>query len=600
MAPHIYPEPHSCARCFSPKLLFSFHGSALDCTGVDAEVYMFDLFYDEAFVLAADSSPGKNDGCPFMKWLIAKLPPVLDAPGWGQLQALVGEHGSVKTHLYLQWVDGRYTPWLRSFRSADGLYRPPAGRTGKEGGASTKKDANDVKRRSSGLIRGHPIRIEDEVEIMGVLEKDWQQETAEEKGHYLLADEPVDDSGDEFHDETEVSFLSVEEGTNSVKTNVLRNESLFQWLVDIPHAELPETVKDAVHITLVLGLRHLWVDAFCIIQNDIHEKHEEIQKMGHIYGNAEVTISASRASTCHDGFLQSRQTSEEGSFAIPFRCLDGKTEGKSLISSRMLEFGTHQTRWHCSCTRYGVPHAHGSPNVDDWTRDKIEKSPVNIDWAPVVVGTEEVDRFRNRVPTMTHRRLEKHVVQTWKRLIRNYTRRAVSDPMDRLPALSAIAQRLEALSTYGYASGSWFGDDVAHQLLFWYPVDAETVTRSPEKAAPSWSWASVIGAVDFLDVPGKIEIAVLKVTQHELVVWGMLCKAIVWLEDSKSVGLFHTGVSEYEVRHPFEGDAILEAPSFAPNLGQRGEVMYLLEVDRENGTGLAKSNRRRVLQAREV
>lgn len=392
------------------------------------------------------------------------------------------------------------------------------------------------------------------------------------------------------------------------QSNVLRNENLFQWLTDIPHAQLPQTIKDAAHITQALGLRHLWVDAFCIIQNDIHDKYEEIQKMGHIYENAEVTISASRASTCHDGFLQSRQKPEEGSFLLPFGCRDGRTGRvllwynrseewdepidrrgwtlqESLISSRMLKFGTHQTRWHCSCARYGVPH--GSTNVDGWTRDKIEKSPVNIDWAPVVVGTEEVDRFRARVPTRTHRRLEKHVVQTWKRLIKNYTRRAVSDPMDRLPALSAIAQRLEGLSTYRYAGGLWFGDDISLQLLFWYPVETGTmVRRSPERAAPSWSWASVIGAVDFLDVPRKVDIAVLNVTQHALVVWGMLCRATVCRTGSDPVGLFYTGIWDYEDRHPFEGDAIMEVPSIAPSQEQHGEIMYLLEVDRENGTGL--------------
>lgn len=393
------------------------------------------------------------------------------------------------------------------------------------------------------------------------------------------------------------------------QAKVLRNENLFQWLTDIPHAQLPQTIKDAIYITRVLAFNYIWVDALCIIQNDIRDKHEEIQKMGGIYENAEVTISASRASTCHDGFLQPRNEPGEGSFVIPFRCRDGQrgtvmlwhdrseqwdepidrrgwTLQESLISSCMLEFGTHQTRWHCNCHRYGVPHAL-KPNylVDGWTRDKVEQSPVSIDWAPVV-ELEEVDRFRARVPTQTHRRLEERVIQTWKRLIRNYTRRAVSDPMDRLPALSAIAQRLEGLSTHRYAGGLWFGD-VPH-LLFWYPVDVESMTRSPERAAPSWSWASVTGAIDFIDVK-ETNISVLGVSQTELILWGILEETIIGREGSSSTGylVFYEGMWGWEERNAIEGVVTMEAPSiFVSNEEWHHEMMFLLEVDREDGTGL--------------
>ena len=230
------------------------------------------------------------------------------------------------------------------------------------------------------------------------------------------------------------------------QTNVLRNENLSQWLTDVPYAELPQTIKDAIFITRVLGFKYIWVDAFCIIQNHDNDKHEEIEKMGGIYENAEVTIAASRAVTCHDGFLHSRERLEEGSFRIPFKCQDGQqgtalfwhnrseqwdepidrrgwTLQESLISSRILAFGTHQTRWHCNCYRYGVPQ--GSSNhvhlADGWTREKLERSPVSIDWAPVVVEQEEVERFMARVSTRTHCRLAERVDQTWKKIIRNYT-----------------------------------------------------------------------------------------------------------------------------------------------------------------------------------
>lgn len=167
---------------------------------------MFDLLYDEAVKLAEDSLPGEGEGCAFMKWLTVNLPPVWDAPGQGQLQAVVGKHSSVTTHLYLQWVDGRYTPWLWSFRSVDGLYRPSVEADNKK--PTRRKGTDNVQQKSSGLTRFHPIRIEDELEVAGVLEKDWREEP-EEKGHYLLADVPVDDSDDELQDEVGESSSDV-------------------------------------------------------------------------------------------------------------------------------------------------------------------------------------------------------------------------------------------------------------------------------------------------------------------------------------------------------------------------------------------------------
>lgn len=211
--------------------------------------------------------------------------------------------------------------------------------------------------------------------------------------------------------------------------------------------------------------------------------------------------------------------------------------------------------------------------MDGWTRDKVEQSPVSIDWAPVV-ELEEVDRFRARVPTQTHRRLEERVIQTWKRLIRNYTRRAVSDPMDRLPALSAIAQRLEGLSTHRYAGGLWFGD-VPH-LLFWYPVDVESMTRSPERAAPSWSWASVTGAIDFIDVK-ETNISVLGVSQTELILWGILEETIIGREGSSSTGylVFYEGMWGWEEHNAIEGVVTMEAPSiFVSNEEWHHEMIF--------------------------
>jgi len=46
----------------------------------------------------------------------------------------------------------------------------------------------------------------------------------------------------------------------------------------LPH-EMPSTISDAMEVTLKLGWRYLWVDRYCINQDDEHEKHNIIRNM---------------------------------------------------------------------------------------------------------------------------------------------------------------------------------------------------------------------------------------------------------------------------------------------------------------------------------
>ena len=55
---------------------------------------------------------------------------------------------------------------------------------------------------------------------------------------------------------------------------------------------VPRVVEDAIIVTRRLGWRYLWVDRYCINQDDKEEKHDQIKEMDKIYRNAIVTIIA--------------------------------------------------------------------------------------------------------------------------------------------------------------------------------------------------------------------------------------------------------------------------------------------------------------------
>jgi hypothetical protein len=60
--------------------------------------------------------------------------------------------------------------------------------------------------------------------------------------------------------------------------------------------DLSKTFRDAIVITRRLGLRYIWIDSLCIVQDDPQEFEVECGRMGLIYARSYCTISVS----CHN------------------------------------------------------------------------------------------------------------------------------------------------------------------------------------------------------------------------------------------------------------------------------------------------------------
>jgi len=69
---------------------------------------------------------------------------------------------------------------------------------------------------------------------------------------------------------------------------------------------LPKTFQDAVYITRGLGLKRLWIDSLCIVQDNQDDWEAESKLMGRVFSSAYCTIAASCASGSSDGFLKPR------------------------------------------------------------------------------------------------------------------------------------------------------------------------------------------------------------------------------------------------------------------------------------------------------
>jgi Heterokaryon incompatibility protein (HET) len=63
----------------------------------------------------------------------------------------------------------------------------------------------------------------------------------------------------------------------------------------------PKTLSDAIKVCREIGMRYIWIDALCIVQDDPKDKAREIGQMGRIYKDATLTIMAASAKTVHEG-----------------------------------------------------------------------------------------------------------------------------------------------------------------------------------------------------------------------------------------------------------------------------------------------------------
>jgi hypothetical protein len=102
-------------------------------------------------------------------------------------------------------------------------------------------------------------------------------------------------------------------GQDQLKTT---KASVSRFHSGITLTDLSKTVQDAVRVVQRLGIRYLWVDCLCIIQDDDNNVAAEIGKMADVYQGALVNIVASCASNSDQGFLGRRPDILTSSFVL--------------------------------------------------------------------------------------------------------------------------------------------------------------------------------------------------------------------------------------------------------------------------------------------
>jgi hypothetical protein len=87
---------------------------------------------------------------------------------------------------------------------------------------------------------------------------------------------------------------------------LLLSSTLQEFRRGKPIEELPQTFKDFVKVAWRFGIRYIWIDCLCIIQDSHEDRIKEGVDMRHVYANSACNIAASAALDPHGGLFRTR------------------------------------------------------------------------------------------------------------------------------------------------------------------------------------------------------------------------------------------------------------------------------------------------------
>ncbi|KAF4463200.1 heterokaryon incompatibility [Fusarium albosuccineum] len=281
--------------------------------------------------------------------------------------------------------------------------------------------------------------------------------------------------------------------------------------------KLPATIRDAVLVTRSLGMRYLWVDALCIIQDDANDWAQEAARMQFVYANADLTISSLVSSNSADGLFRPRRVRWPKPVPVPALRVEklarrqdagqaksptmfalvptwlgieaprrgtvhsrGWTLQEQMLSHRILYFGDGMLHWEClslyateatpikymGCHAKEMPLEVLGPSHTTWQarQQRLALRGLSLDPSPeselgTVVGTESASQ-----PGSASRR---RIFRLWQELLTEYTTyRQLTNSSDRLQAFLGISSFIAPQLGCTFVSGVWDGDWFAESLCW--------------------------------------------------------------------------------------------------------------------------------------
>ncbi|CAH0057561.1 unnamed protein product [Clonostachys solani] len=286
-----------------------------------------------------------------------------------------------------------------------------------------------------------------------------------------------------------------------------------------PLSILPQTYQDAFIVVEMLGLKHLWIDHLCLIQNSQLSLEQLTIKNRDIFLNSFCGIGATGATSPSSGLFAQREPQNvvPGLVDFPLDTSGNKSVLKfdyrtpqvesfsdepmiekphamqeRLLTPRMIHFASTQVYWECYGALNSELNPHGivlRPNTTlgrEGEKTAGGRTLLSM-WKPLL----EAWFWSYEDP-------RDELLGRWSHFLAYYLKGRDEFPKYRLIRLdSVVAEMKHALKELGrddaYLAGMW--KDTLPVSLLWIAI--QTGTKPTEYLAPSWSWASNNGVIGF-------------------------------------------------------------------------------------------------------
>jgi hypothetical protein len=270
--------------------------------------------------------------------------------------------------------------------------------------------------------------------------------------------------------------------------------------------------QHAIRVTRKLGLRYLWIDSLCIIQDDDADWKEEAANMGHVYASAYLTLAATNSRSTHEGFLQ-RDIKPQDVVIMPYqshkddaikgefylRCRSGSIQQQDIVTSNWNTRGwTFQERLLSArvlhfCKERMCFECRGCDFTEDSQAPYVTQQAYWLTLDPNMPKQWMDHHIDEEEPHRTYR--------LWHSMIERYTDREFTFQNDLLPAILGLTNEMKTTIKDECVWGLW--KSCFPRGMLWCrqtPIASSNLpssflTRPSKKRAPSWSWMSVNGPV---------------------------------------------------------------------------------------------------------
>ncbi|KAN0110962.1 HET domain containing protein [Hyaloscypha variabilis] len=275
------------------------------------------------------------------------------------------------------------------------------------------------------------------------------------------------------HVEIEGPYISLSHCWGSGNILKLTEATLPQLLARIPISQIPKTFSDAFKFTRALGIRYIWIDSLCIIQDSQEDWIYESSTMYMVYQHAYCNIAATQARNGDDGLFSNRPIPTDlelkyGSDCGIFRLFErhdwnrnincaplnqrGWVIQEQIMSPRVIHFAKGEVSWDC----YKINACETIPTGDYWLMSSDDNKKTSLELLDS--SASELKRIRS-----------------WLAIAQIYSASKLTFPdKDKIIAISSVARYLGDIWGMEYCAGMW-RTHLEFQLAW---------------RSPSWSWLS--------------------------------------------------------------------------------------------------------------